>query len=248
MGEGTDIAQGDVAGVRGRVRGVGPSPALRAPSPGGEGFGDKFLNLRRTPHPPFLPPCFMSSTHSHRRCTRLIQRSRRSLGSAAAARSDMRTTPMVLMFALAMTGCAVHAARDPEPAPPISSAASASDMATSNLDATAWRFVEVAGRPVPAGVHAILRLRAGRASGKAGCNSFGATWQQSADGGAVFGQVMSTKMACMQPAGAMQVEHGVFAALRDAARIERDGDSLVLLDASGKPLARLAPDTASPRH
>ncbi|MGH8184011.1 MAG: META domain-containing protein, partial [Rhodanobacteraceae bacterium] len=88
----------------------------------------------------------------------------------------MRTTAMVLMLALAMTGAAAHAARDPAPAPPTSADASAGDAALSQLDGTAWRFVEVAGRPVPAGVHAILRLRHGRASGKAGCNSFGAAW------------------------------------------------------------------------
>ena len=153
----------------------------------------------------------------------------------------MRTTAMVLMFALAITGCAAHAARDP--APPASANVSASNAILSSLDGTEWRFVEVAGRPVPAGVHAILRLRDGRASGKAGCNTFGATVQPSTDGGASFGHVLSTRMACMQPAGAMQVEHGVFAALQHVARIERSGDGLILLDASGKPLAKLQQQT-----
>lgn len=153
----------------------------------------------------------------------------------------MRTTAMVLMLALATAGCAAHAARAPQPAPAASSASPAE--AHANLDGTEWRFVEVAGRPVPAGVHAILRLRDGRASGKAGCNTFGATWQVSADGSTSFGHVLSTKMACMQPAGGMQVEHRVFAALRHAAKIERAGDGLVLLDASGKPLARLQRQT-----
>lgn len=151
----------------------------------------------------------------------------------------MRTTATVLMLALTMAGCAAHAARDQAPAQAASAAIPAQPANTMGLDGTEWRFVEVAGRPVPTGVHAILRLRDGRASGKAGCNSFGAHWEASADGAASFGRVLSTKMACMQPAGAMQVEHGVFVALQHAVKIERDGDSLVLLDDSGKPLASL---------
>jgi hypothetical protein len=37
----------------------------------------------------------------------------------------------------------------------------------------------------------------------------------------------------------MRVERGVFDALEHTARIRRDADALVLLDASGKPLAKL---------
>jgi heat shock protein HslJ len=149
----------------------------------------------------------------------------------------------MLMAALAVTGCAAHAARDPAPAPAASASTPAQPATAANLDGTQWHFVEVAGAPVPAVVNTILRLRNGRASGKAGCNTFGATWQLSADGSASFGRVLSTKMACMQPAGAMQVEHGVFATLQHTARIEREGDSLVLLDAAGKPLAKLQQQT-----
>lgn len=87
----------------------------------------------------------------------------------------------------------------------------------------------------------MLRLRDGRASGRAGCNSFGAAWEL-ADGGSIrFSKLMSTKMACLEPAGAMRVGHGVLAALRHAERIERDGGALVLLDGAGKRLATLEP-------
>lgn len=153
----------------------------------------------------------------------------------------MRMFPIVMAVALAMWGCSVHAARDPAPAPAASASApvAPASAGVAGLDGTAWHFVEVAGVAVPAGVTATLRLHNGRASGKAGCNAYGASWQVAPDGGTQFGMLISTKMACLAPAGAMQVERGVLDALRRAARVQRDGDSLVLRDASGKPLAKL---------
>lgn len=156
----------------------------------------------------------------------------------------MRTVPMLLMAALAVSGCAAQAARDPAPA--AASAMPGTTTAMSGLDGTEWRFVEVGGMTVPAGVTATLRLRDGRASGRTGCNAYGASWDLSADGGTKFGAVMSTRMACLAPAGAMQVERGVLEALQHAARIYRDGDTLTLLDASGKPLAKLVQDALIP--
>lgn len=149
----------------------------------------------------------------------------------------MRQVLLVPMAALAIAGCAARAARDPAP---VVSVASSGHPTPGGLRDSDWRFVEIAGVPVPPGVTATLRLRDGRASGKAGCNAYGASWEMSADGHTTFGAAMATKMACLAPAGAMQVEHQVFNALQHAARLHRDGETLVLLDASGKPLAKLA--------
>lgn len=153
----------------------------------------------------------------------------------------MRPIPTMLVAALAITGCAAQAARDPAPPPAASAAAPAATQA--NLDGTEWRFVEVNGAAVPNGVTATLRLHGSRASGRTGCNAYGASFETAADGSAKFSQAMSTKMACLTPAGAMNVERGVLDALRHTARIERQGDSLTLLDASGKPLAKLQQQT-----
>ena len=153
----------------------------------------------------------------------------------------MRAMTVLLATAAMLCGCA-QAARDPATA---SAAASSQMSAPSNLDGTDWRFVAVAGHVVPAGVNATLRLRGRHAAGRTGCNAYGASFEIATDGSAKFGQIMSTRMACLAPAGAMQVEHGVLEALQHAARVERQGDALVLLDASGKPLAKLAP-LASP--
>lgn len=114
------------------------------------------------------------------------------------------------------------------------------------LVGTEWRFIQVGGARVPAGVATMLRLRDGRASGRAGCNSFGASWQLTDEGGIRFSKLMSTQMACLEPAGTMQVERGVMAALRQVVRVERHGSELVLLDAAGNPLATLR-EEVSPR-
>lgn len=155
----------------------------------------------------------------------------------------MRPISVLLMAALVVTGCAAQAARDPAPVQAASSASSTPNAAS--LDGSEWRFVELDGAPVPAGVTATLRFRGGRAAGKAGCNAYGARYQIAADGTAEFTQTLSTKMACLQPAGAMHVEQGVFNAFRNTAKVMIVNGELVMLDAAGKPLAKLAP-TASP--
>ncbi|HKU79598.1 MAG TPA: META domain-containing protein [Rhodanobacteraceae bacterium] len=152
----------------------------------------------------------------------------------------MRQVVFVMVAALAITGCAAQPAHVQVPMAP--DAASSRAAAPESLRGTDWRFVDVEGTAVPEGVVATLRLRDGRASGKAGCNSYGASWEMSMDGGIRFGQTMSTKMACMAPSGAMQVERGVFDVLQRAVRMHRDGEHLVLLDASGQPLATLVPE------
>lgn len=113
-------------------------------------------------------------------------------------------------------------------------------MEPGKLDGTQWHFVEVGGVAVPPDVPATLRFRGKHAAGKAGCNAYGASFRVAADGSAGFTQNLSTKMACLQPPGAMQVQRGIFAAFRDTARVKLEHGELVLLDATGKPLARLA--------
>jgi heat shock protein HslJ len=152
----------------------------------------------------------------------------------------------MLMAALAVAGCSAQAARDPAPVPvaPATVPASApSSVDLAGLDGSQWRFVELAGQPVPAGVTATLRLRHDHASGKAGCNAYGARYHVAADGSAEFTQTLSTKMACLQPAGAMQVEQGVFNAFRHTAKVAVADGVLVMLDAAGKPLAKLQRQT-----
>ena len=149
----------------------------------------------------------------------------------------MRTLPFLIAGALLACGCSAQAAREPAAPAPVTTAASSAVAAGVEGN---WRFVELAGVPVPPGVTATLRLHGGHASGKAGCNAYGASWT-SVNGKASFGAPRSTKMACLTPAGAMQVERGVFNALGHTAKIETGDGQLLLLDASGKTMAKLVP-------
>jgi heat shock protein HslJ len=151
----------------------------------------------------------------------------------------MRRIPVLLIAALAISSCATLAARDPGPLP----VAASSHAGISELDGTEWRFVQVDGTAVPATVTATLRLRGGRASGKAGCNAYGARYHVAGDGAASFVRSFSTKMACLRPPGVMWVEQGVFDALQKTARVQIEDGRLVLLDAAGKSLAKLVPMT-----
>lgn len=159
----------------------------------------------------------------------------------------MRMTFFVV--AVLVCACSAHAARDPaRTATPATSPASANSAPlAAQLDGTQWRFVKVAGVPVPPKVTATLRFEHGQASGKAGCNAYGAAYHIAANGSASFQQALSTKMMCLQPHGVMQVENGIFAAFRATTRVEMHDDDLVLLDAAGKPLATLARASATPR-
>lgn len=146
---------------------------------------------------------------------------------------------LIVMAMLFAAGCSAQAMRDPvsaDMAPPVAAGAT-----MSGLDGTEWRFMEVDGAAVPPAVTATLRIRGTHVSGRAGCNTYGANYRIAADGSASFSQVLSTKMACLEPAGAMQVEHRVFSTLPDVARIELRDGRLALLDARGRPVARLEP-------
>lgn len=151
----------------------------------------------------------------------------------------MKATIVVLAAALAVCGCSAQAARDPARAVPATSAATSAGVSVMNLDGTDWRFIEVAGRAVPADVTATMRFKDGRISGKAGCNAYGASYSIKPDGSAHFQQGMSTKMACLTPVGAMRVEHGVFAALRETVKVVSHDGGLWMLDAASRPVAKL---------
>ena len=138
---------------------------------------------------------------------------------------------LTLLLAVALSACAgaFAATQDPAVGPPDAL----------QLAGTQWRFVKLDGRDVPTGVKATLRLESnGHASGRAGCNSYGGPWTAS-NGALNFGGMLSTKMACLEPAGTMSTEREVFAALRATARARMQGQELVLLDAKGAALAIL---------
>lgn len=143
----------------------------------------------------------------------------------------MRSMPIIAAIIFALPGCAVSSAHDPasttDTSPPAASAPAPASTALM-LTNSHWRFTEIGGTTVPTGVNATLVFDGnGHVSGRAGCNSYGGAYQQAPDGALRFGAILSTKMACLQPTGAMQAEQGVFDALRRTARARMDGTGLV---------------------
>lgn len=139
----------------------------------------------------------------------------------------MRLSSLWLASAIVLGGCA--------------SASPASAPSTAvQLAGTQWHFVALRDKPIPDGVHATLRFDdRGRVSGRGGCNSYGGTFLSGNDGTLHFGQMMSTRMACLQPAGAMETEHGVLQALNDTAHARVQDGGMTLLDVTGTALATL---------
>jgi heat shock protein HslJ len=94
--------------------------------------------------------------------------------------------------------------------------------------------------PVPADVVVTIVLEDGTVAGNGGCNGYSADYQL--DGTSLsFGPVLSTKMACPEPA--MGIENAFFAQLEHVASWHNDGGSVTLFVADGTELARLVPAT-----
>jgi heat shock protein HslJ len=76
----------------------------------------------------------------------------------------------------------------------------------------------------------------GKLSGSAGCNRYQGSYQMAGDS-LTIGPVASTKMACPDPAGVMEQEAAFLVILENTAAYQIKGDTLVLLDSNGAPLA-----------
>lgn len=147
----------------------------------------------------------------------------------------MSVRVLVVILAIALSACAM-AAQDGRVAP---------SPDALKLAGTHWKFVTLDGHEVPSGVNATLNFeRNGHVSGHAGCNGYGGPWSAS-NGALHFGGMMSTKMACLQPAGVMQIEHEVYAAFGATAAARMQDGRLILLDANGMALAALQPQGGS---
>ncbi|HET6913312.1 MAG TPA: META domain-containing protein [Rhodanobacteraceae bacterium] len=147
----------------------------------------------------------------------------------------MRTRVLIVVLAVALSACAMAAQQDP--------AAPSPDAL--QLAGTQWKFVKLNGHGVPHGVNATLNFeRNGHVSGRAGCNGYGGPWEAS-NGALHFGGMISTKMACLAPPGAMQTERDVFESLRATEHARMQHRQLILLDASGAALATLDPRDGS---
>jgi heat shock protein HslJ len=115
----------------------------------------------------------------------------------------------------------VFAAGEPAPAP------------TSELEGTAWVLAEMNGTAPVAGTEITLMFEADSLSGKA-CNQYNAGYSIEPGSVAIsISPVVSTKMACTEPAGTMEQEGAYFAALEATSTYILDGDRLELRGEDG---------------
>ena len=108
-----------------------------------------------------------------------------------------------------------------------------------SLDGTSWKVTMVGESPVPEGIVITLGFAGGEATGKAGCNTYFASYTQK---GAElsFGAAGSTKMYCGDE-GVMELETAFLGSLEKVRRFEVQRGSLVLLDETGSAVVYLKP-------
>ena len=109
------------------------------------------------------------------------------------------------------------------------------------LVGTYWRAVEIDGNPVTPRskkreAHLVLMSEGRRVSGSTGCNRFTGTFEQTADSFR-FSKMAVTKMACPPPLDTL--ERAFLQALNVTATVRISGNTLELIDASGRVRLRL---------
>lgn len=99
---------------------------------------------------------------------------------------------------------------------------------TPGIGETYWKLIQIGGGPVPADnnrePHILLHNDDSRISGSGGCNSLMGSYEITSPGHIRFGQLASTRMACMN----METERLLSEALEAASHYELVSDTLVL--------------------
>jgi heat shock protein HslJ len=99
------------------------------------------------------------------------------------------------------------------------------------FDGTRWRVAAIDDRPTPAMGEYRVEFRNGEISGRFGCNGWGGSYAVSGEM-IVASRVMSTMMACSDPAGSF--ESAGLAVLRQPMRLRwPGGERLTLSNAAG---------------
>lgn len=108
----------------------------------------------------------------------------------------------------------------------------APSKAPATLAGSEWRVIEIDG----AKAAGTLRFTQTSIRGKAPCNSFFGAFREN-ERGIEIGGINVTRMLC---AGRMELERAFLDSLGRARGYRVDGGTLVLIDADGKAIARLA--------
>lgn len=103
------------------------------------------------------------------------------------------------------------------------------------LQGTTWTLSAIGERSPVAGTTVTLEFKDGQASGTAGCNGYGGSYE--VDGDKIsFHELASTLMLCTGPEGIMEQEAEFLGSLNEAGRFELAGGRLQLFRSDGEAL------------
>ena len=103
-----------------------------------------------------------------------------------------------------------------------------------SLKGTSWELYAISKHPPIDGSHITLKFEDGQVSGNSGCNSFGGDYKVNGDK-IEFGMMMSTLMACADPA-MMDQETSFMQMLGKAQRFELADDQLLVYGSGDEAL------------
>jgi heat shock protein HslJ len=118
---------------------------------------------------------------------------------------------------------------------PLLAGCTAAGDPTAGLVGPTWTLVSLNGSPAITGATITATFADGQVGGSAGCNSYGGNY--TLNGAKLsFGPIMSTMMACPQPAGVMDQEQAYLAALQSGGTFAIQGGQLTFTAANGSTL------------
>ena len=103
------------------------------------------------------------------------------------------------------------------------------------LEGTTWELTAIPGQELPAEVSITAEFSEGQIAGSAGCNSYSGSYQTNADQ-IVFGEMIRTLMACLEPEGVMELESAYIDSLLQTQTYQVDENTLQLINAQGEAL------------
>ena len=103
------------------------------------------------------------------------------------------------------------------------------------LSGTRWSLVSIGGSPVLASESTSMQFDKGRLSGSDGCNRYSTGYTASAGSLKIGPNIAGTRMAC--PGPVMEEARTFIEILGRTAGYRRDGERMMLLDGTGRPMA-----------
>jgi putative lipoprotein len=108
-------------------------------------------------------------------------------------------------------------------------------VADDPLSGTRWSLASIGGSPVLASESTSMNFDKGRLTGSDGCNRYTTSYTASAGFLKIGPNIAGTRMACAPPV--MEEARTFIEILGRTTGYRRDGDRMMLLDGSGRPVA-----------